>query len=121
MGYAFEDPAGCEGAHYDSSIDENLAPFNTDETVQWEDDGTGYVYIPQPDACGAMIAGFFRLRLYYDDDPGDPDNSLVMIMELPMVIPWKPSGFGEGCCDTEEMRRELAQHIWIDCKRNGQW
>ena len=68
-----------------------------------------------------MIAGFFRLRLYYDNDPDDPDNTLVMIMELPMVIPWKPSGFDDDSFgNTEEkkqQRREFAQHIWIDCKR----
>ena len=122
FGYAFEELVALEGVHCahdpDGIPDCVTEPFlsaNPDGTVQW-DDGTGYLYIAQPGSTGGMEMGFYRLRLYYDDDLADPDNLLVMLMELPMVIPWKPQG-GYGDDGTIQMQIERCQHIWIDCKR----
>ena len=116
FGYAFEELTtleGCQGMYQPSDV-----PVfqDMDGTVRWEDE-IGYVYIAQPGWEGGLIMGLDRLRLYYDADPDDPDNSLVMLMELPMAIPWKPAGWGGSVPDTEFEVRSLAQHIWIDCKR----
>ena len=116
FGYAFEELTtleGCQGSYRPDGV-----PLfqDMDGTVKWED-GIGYVYIAQPGWMGGLIMGFDRLRLYYDDDPDDPDNSLVMLMEQPMAVPWKPAGWGGDIPDTEYETRRLSQNIWIDCKR----
>ncbi len=116
FGYAFEELTtleGCQGSYQPT----DLPLFqDMDGTVRWED-GIGYVYIAQPGMGGGMLMGFNRLRLYYDEDLDDPDNPLVMLMELPWVIPWKPTSFFADVTETEDEVRRQVQNIWIDCGR----
>ena len=120
FGYAFEELTTLEGCQGRYRPDDVPLFQDMDGTVKWEDE-IGYVYIAQPGWQGGLIMGLDRLRLYYDADPDDPDNSLVMLMELPMAVPWKPASWGISASDpvplTEYDVRRLSQYIWIDCKR----